>query len=79
MESKLFHGNCIDVMKELPSRSVDLILTDLPYGVLNKRTEWDKRIPYDEMWEQVNRISKENAPFITTSKQPFTSELIFSK
>ena len=78
MESKLFHGNCIDVMKELPSSSVDLILTDLPYGVLNKRTEWDKRIPYDEMWDQSNRICKENAPFITTSKQPFTSELILS-
>ena len=65
-------------MKEFPDKSVDLILTDLPYGVLNKRTEWDKCIPYDEMWGQVSRISKENAPFITTSKQPFTSELILS-
>jgi DNA modification methylase len=78
MESKLFNGNCIDVMKELPSNSVDLILTDLPYGILNKRTEWDKRIPYDEMWEQTNRISKDISAFITTSKQPFTSELIIS-
>ena len=78
MESKLYNGPCVEMMKELRDKSVDLLLTDLPYGVLNKRTEWDKCIPYDEMWEQVNRVSKENAPFITTSKQPFTSELIFS-
>ena len=78
MESNLYNGDCIEVMKEFPDKSVDLILTDLPYGVLNKRTEWDKCIPYDEMWGQVSRISKENAPFITTSKQPFTSELILS-
>ena len=78
MDNKLFNGNCIEVMKELPDNFVDLILTDLPYGVLNKRTEWDNRIPYDKMWEQVYRISKENAPFITTSKQPFTSEFILS-
>jgi len=78
VESNLYNGDCIEVMKEFPDKSVDLILTDLPYGVLNKRTEWDKCIPYDEMWGQVSRISKENAPFITTSKQPFTSELILS-
>ena len=78
MESKLYNGDCIEVMKEFPDKSVDLFLTDLPYGVLNKRSGWDKCIPYDEMWKQVNRVSKENAPFITTSKQPFTSELIIS-
>ena len=78
MESKLYNGDCIEVMKEFPDKSVDLFLTDLPYGVLNERSGWDKCIPYEEMWKQVNRISKENTPFITTSKQPFTSELIIS-
>ena len=78
MESKLYNGDCIEMMKDIPDKSVDLFLTDLPYGVLNERSGWDKCIPYEEMWKQVNRISKENTPFITTSKQPFTSELIIS-
>lgn len=74
----LFNGNCLVESNKIQDNSVDLILTDLPYGVLNKRTEWDVIIPFDEMWKLVDRILKPNGAFITTSKQPFTSQLIMS-
>lgn len=75
---ELYNGNCLIESNKIKDSSVDLILTDLPYGVLNKRTEWDVVIPFDEMWKMVNRILKPNGLFITTSKQPFTSQLIMS-
>lgn len=74
----LFNGNCLEESLNIKDNSIDLILTDLPYGVLNKRTEWDVIIPFDDMWKMVNRILKPNGVFITTSKQPFTSQLIMS-
>tara|TARA_R100001594_G_scaffold148970_2_gene205504 strand:+ start:36 stop:764 length:729 start_codon:yes stop_codon:yes gene_type:complete len=78
MDIKLLNGDCIEMMKDIKSESVDLILTDLPYGVLNPRNKWDDIIPFDDMWFQSNRISKPNTAFITTAKQPFTSQLIMS-
>ena len=74
----LFKGNCLIESEKIKDKSVDLILTDLPYGVLNKRTGWDVIIPFDKMWQMVDRILKPNGAFITTSKQPFTSQLIMS-
>lgn len=74
----LYNGNCLIESDKIKDNSVDLILTDLPYGVLNKRTEWDVIIPFDKMWKMVDRILKPNGVFITTSKQPFTSQLIMS-
>ena len=78
MECKLLNGDCIEMMKTLESKSVDLILTDLPYGVLNERNKWDKVIDFDEMWKEVYRVGKSNTAFITTAKQPFTSQIIMS-
>ena len=78
MEYNLLSGDCIEMMKTFESKSVDLILTDLPYGVLNERNKWDKVIDFDEMWKEVYRIGKPNTAFITTAKQPFTSQLIMS-
>jgi len=74
----LYNGDCLIESDKIQDNSVDLILTDLPYGVLNKRTEWDVIIPFDKMWKMVDRILKPNGVFITTSKQPFTSQLIMS-
>ena len=74
----LYNGDCLEESLNIKNNSVDLILTDLPYGVLNKRTEWDAIIPFEKMWEMVDRILKPNGAFITTSKQPFTSQLIMS-
>ena len=78
MNNKLLNGDCIEMMKTLEPESVDLILTDLPYGVLNQRNNWDNIINFENMWSEVNRISKLNTAFITTAKQPFTSQLIMS-
>jgi site-specific DNA-methyltransferase (adenine-specific) len=78
MDISLYNGDCLLESKKIENNSVDLILTDLPYGVLNKRSEWDTIIPFGDLWEIVNRILKPNGAFITTSKQPFTSQLIMS-
>ena len=78
MNNKLLNGDCIEMMKTLEPESVDLILTDLPYGVLNQRNNWDNIINFENMWSEINRISKLNTAFITTAKQPFTSQLIMS-
>lgn len=74
----LYNGNCLKETDNIKDSSVDLIVTDLPYGVLNKRTEWDVIIPFDELWKMVDRILKPKGVFITTAKQPFTSQLIMS-
>lgn len=65
-------------MPTLPDGSVDLLLTDLPYGTLNKRNQWDNVIDLQMFWEQVWRVSKPNAAIISTAAQPFTSQLIAS-
>ena len=71
-------GDCFKVLQDLEENSVDLILTDFPYGVLNSRNEWDKIPNLEPLWREFNRVAKENAAIITTAKQPFTSKLIMS-
>lgn len=51
---KLYNGDCIEIMKNLEDKSINLILCDLPYGISNN--EWDNIIPYDKLWEQYNRL-----------------------
>ena len=55
--------------------SIDAIITDFPYGTLNKRNEWDKIIDYDKFWEEAHRIGKETTPTISTAQMPFTAFL----
>lgn len=69
-------GDCLEKMKDIPNHSVDLILTDLPYGTT--ACKWDVVIPLEPMWEVVNRITKQNAAIVFTSSQPFTSILVCS-
>lgn len=73
---KLYQGDCLEVMKNIPDRSIDLILTDPPYGTT--ACKWDSIIPFEPMWEQLNRIIKPNGAIVLFSKQPFTSFLICS-
>lgn len=63
-------------MKRIPDGSVDCIICDLPYGTT--QLEWDKVIPFEPLWEQYERIAKENAAIILFSSQPFTTDLICS-
>ena len=58
-------GDCLELMKEIPSGSVDMILTDLPYGITD--CDFDKRIPFEPMWEQFKRVTKLNAAILFCS------------
>lgn len=69
-------GDCLELMKDIPDKSIDLILCDLPYGTT--RLEWDKPIPFEPLWEQYKRIIKDNGAILLFSAQPFTTDLINS-
>lgn len=69
----LYCGNCLDVMARLTANSVDLILTDPPYGTT--ACEWDSVIPFEAMWENLYRLGKQDAAFVFTACQPFTTRL----
>lgn len=73
---QLMHGDCLELMKKIPDGSIDCIICDLPFGVT--RNSWDKVIPLDKLWEQYDRITKENVAIVLNCQQPFTSELIMS-
>lgn len=70
----LYKGDCLEIMKLLPDNSIDLILCDLPYGTT--KLEWDSIIPFDKLWEQYNRLCKNNV--ILFSSGLFTYKLIGS-
>lgn len=76
MNIDLRQGDCLELMKEIPDKSVDLVLCDLPYGVT--ACKWDCIIPLDKLWEQYHRIIKDNGAMVFTAKQPFTTTLISS-
>lgn len=73
---KVLFGDCLDLMKDIPSESVDAIICDLPYGTTG--CAWDIIIPFDKLWENYNRIIKKNGAIVLFSAQPFTSKLISS-
>jgi DNA modification methylase len=72
----LMQGDCLERMKEIPSDSVDMILTDPPYGTT--ACKWDSIIPLESMWEQLKRIIKPSGAIVMTASQPFTSVLTCS-
>ena len=72
----LWRGNCLNLMKNIPSKSIDMILCDLPYGTT--ACKWDIIIPFDELWREYERIIKDNGAIVLFSKQPFTTLLIHS-
>ena len=74
--AQVFLGDCLELYKNLEPKSIDLILTDLPYGTT--ACKWDTIIPFDKLWEMVNYLLKPNGTFITTASQPFTSALVMS-
>ena len=72
----LIHGDCLELMKDIPDGSIDMILADLPYGTT--ACKWDTIIPFDLLWEQYERVIKDNGAIVLTSDEPFTSQLINS-
>lgn len=78
---ELIHGDCLVEMKSIPDKSIDMILCDLPYEVLNKGNEhaqWDRLIPFDKLWKQYNRIIKDNGAIVLFSQGMFTAQLMMS-
>jgi site-specific DNA-methyltransferase (adenine-specific) len=73
---RLIHGDCLEEMAKIPSGSVDMVLTDPPYGTT--ACKWDSVIPFEPMWEQLKRIIKPNGAIVMTASQPFTTTLIAS-
>ena len=73
---ELWHGDCLELMKNIPDGSVDLILTDPPYGTT--ACKWDSVIPFEPMWEQLNRIIKPNGAICLFGSEPFSSALRMS-
>ena len=73
---ELLQGDCLEVMKEIPDGSVDMILCDLPYGAT--ACSWDTVIPFNLLWEQYHRVIKYNGAIVLNASQPFTSALIMS-
>lgn len=74
--SALVLGDCLEVMKYIPSKSVQLILADLPYGTTS--CKWDSIIPLEPLWAEYKRIIKDNGAIVLTASQPFTTKLISS-
>ena len=73
---KLKQGNCLEIMPQIPSGSVDMILCDLPYGTT--ACKWDSVIPFEPLWAEYKRIIKKNGAIVLFGSQPFTTKLISS-
>ena len=73
---KLLKGDCLELMKDIPNKSIDAIIADLPYGTT--RAKWDSILDLDLLWKQYERIIKPNGAIILFGSQPFTTTLINS-
>lgn len=74
--NKVIEGDCLEVMKNIESKSVDMILCDLPYGTTQNK--WDSVIPLELLWKEYKRIIKNNGAIVLTSQGVFTAKLILS-
>lgn len=72
----LWQGDCLKLMKDIPDKSIDMILCDLPYGTT--ACKWDTIIPFEPLWEQYNRIIKDNGAIVLFGSEPFSTLLRYS-
>lgn len=72
----LYNDDCFNILPNIPDKSVDMICCDLPYGTT--KCKWDVVLPFDKLWEQYERIIKDDGAIVLFSKQPFTSKLVMS-
>lgn len=75
-ENRVIEGDCLEVMNDIPSESINMILCDLPYGTTQNR--WDSTIPLNQLWNHYERIIKENGVIALTAQGLFTANLILS-
>ena len=66
---QLYHGDCLEVMKQIPNESVDMILCDLPYSTT--KNSWDTLIPFEPLWKQYERVIKQNGAIVLFAQTPF--------
>ena len=71
--NKIYNEDCLIGMKEIPDESVDMILCDLPYGTT--RNKWDTVIPLNWLWDEYNRVIKDNGAIVLTAQTPFDKVL----
>lgn len=74
--NNIYHNDCFIGMKEIPDKSVNLILTDLPYGLTANK--WDKMIDLDKLWKEYKRIITDNGVVVLFGQEPFSSKLRLS-
>lgn len=74
--NKIYNEDCLEGMKKIPDKSVDMILCDLPYGTT--RNKWDSVIPFELLWKQYERVIKDKGAIVLTSSGMFTAELMMS-
>jgi site-specific DNA-methyltransferase (adenine-specific) len=74
--NRAYQMDCLEGMKLIPDKSIDMILCDLPYGTT--ACKWDTVIPFEPLWEQYERVIKDNGAIVLTASQPFTTTLISS-
>ena len=74
--NKIIQGDCLEVMRGISDKSIDMILCDLPYGTT--ACSWDTIIPFEPLWKEYKRIIKDNGAIVLTASQPFTSKLVMS-
>jgi len=72
----LMQGDCLELMKQISDKSVDMILCDLPFGMTN--ASWDRVIDFELLWKEYGRIIREDGAILLHASQPFTSDLIIS-
>src|SRR5699024_3808098 len=75
--NKIHQGDCLEIIKDIPDGSIDMILCDLPYGTT--ACAWDTIIPFDLLWEQHERVVKDNGAIVLTASQTYTNALVMSK
>ena len=73
MLNQIFNEDCLEGMKRIPDESVDMILCDLPYGTT--ACSWDTIIPFEPLWEQYERVIKDNGAIVLFGQEPFSSNL----
>ena len=76
IQNTLFEGDCLEIMKQFPDNSIDMVLCDLPYGTTQNK--WDSIINFDDLWQQYHRIVKSNGAIVLTGQGLFTAKLILS-
>lgn len=73
---QLYQGYCLELMQEIPDKSVDMVLCDLPYGMT--ACKWDVALSLDKLWNEYHRITKDNGAICLFGSEPFSSQLRMS-